>query len=271
MSLQAAGRRSLVDDAIDQLRAQLTAGTWPIGARIPSESVIAERLRVGRNTVREAIRVLVHAGMLESRQGDGTYVRSTTDPGDLVRRIEHADLRDIFEMRRALDVEAARLAAQRRDAADLDRIRAALSRRGAADGSADTPEPHDFDRGDVAEGELDDLVEQDVAFHTAIAIASHNSAMVSTYRWFSDSLWRSIRTVVGDGTLPDASHALHVALADAIEAGDPDAAERAVRRILEPAVIALDALLHDPTRPDPTRPDRTEHHPTGRHPMEHDA
>jgi len=247
MSLQAAGRRSLVDDAIDQLRTELTAGTWPVGTRIPSESVIAERLRVGRNTVREAIRVLVHAGMLESRQGDGTYVRSTTDPGDLIRRIEHADLRDIFEMRRALDVEAARLAAQRRDDEDLRRIRSSLLGRAVADGCAGTEDPHDFDRGEVPEGELDDLVGHDVAFHTAIAIASHNSAMVSTYRWFSDSLWRSIRAVIGDGTLPDASHALHVDLADAIEAGDPDAAEKAVRRILEPAVVALDALLHDTT------------------------
>jgi DNA-binding FadR family transcriptional regulator len=255
MSLQAAGRRSLVDDAIEQLRAQLTAGMWPVGSRIPSESVIAERLRVGRNTVREAIRVLAHAGMLESLQGDGTYVRSTTDPGDLIRQIEHADLRDIFEMRRALDVEAARLAAHRRDASDLARIRAALAERGAADGSADSAEPHDFDRGNVPEGELDDLVECDVAFHTAIAIASHNSAMVKTYQWFSDSLWRSIRTVVGDGTLPDASHALHVALADAIEAGDPDAAESAVRRILEPAVVALDTLLRTPD----TSHDRSEH------------
>lgn len=104
-TLQAAGRRSLVDTTIDQLREQLAAGAWPVGSRIPTEHELAERLRVGRNTVREAIRVLVHAGMLVSRQGEGTFVRSTSDPASVLRGVQRSGVRDVLEVRAALEAE----------------------------------------------------------------------------------------------------------------------------------------------------------------------
>lgn len=112
-TLHAAGRRSLVDVAIEQLRAQLAAGSWAVGERIPTEHELAERLRVGRNTVREAVRVLVHAGMLVTRQGEGTFVRSTSDPAAVLRGVQRSGVRDVLEVRAALEAEAARLAAVR--------------------------------------------------------------------------------------------------------------------------------------------------------------
>jgi len=77
--LTAANRRSLVDNTIDSIRAAILAGTWPIGARVPTETELASLLAVSRNTVREAVSALAHSGLLEVRQGDGTYVRSQTD------------------------------------------------------------------------------------------------------------------------------------------------------------------------------------------------
>lgn len=76
-----------MDTVVDQLRAQLTNGEWAVDDRIPTEHELAEQLGVGRNTVREAVRVLVHAGLLESRQGNGTFVRSTADPAAVLRGI----------------------------------------------------------------------------------------------------------------------------------------------------------------------------------------
>lgn len=78
-SLSQLPRRSLVDCAIDAMREKIESGAWPVGERIPKETELAEMLQVGRNTVREAIRVLSHADVLEVRQGDGTYVRFELD------------------------------------------------------------------------------------------------------------------------------------------------------------------------------------------------
>ncbi len=138
MALQAAGRQSLVDTVVEALRSQLAAGEWKVGARIPTEHALAEQLQVGRNTVREAIRVLVHAGMLRSRQGEGTFVVSAADPGDIMRGVQRAGIRDVLELRIALEAEAARLAALRHEPADLERMRAALDAQARAGGRRGT-------------------------------------------------------------------------------------------------------------------------------------
>lgn len=79
-TLPQAPRRSLVDSTIELIRGQIEGGAWKVGERIPREQELAEMLEVGRNTVREAIRVLSHGQVLEVRQGDGTYVRTNIDP-----------------------------------------------------------------------------------------------------------------------------------------------------------------------------------------------
>jgi DNA-binding FadR family transcriptional regulator len=57
-------RTGLIDGAVDTLRERITAGEWPVGTRIPPEPALAALLGVGRNTVREAVQSLVHAGLL---------------------------------------------------------------------------------------------------------------------------------------------------------------------------------------------------------------
>jgi DNA-binding FadR family transcriptional regulator len=70
---------------------------------------------VGRSTIREAVRVLAHDGILTVRQGDGTYVRPAPASEPLDRRIRRSAILEVYEVRHALEVEAARLAAERRD------------------------------------------------------------------------------------------------------------------------------------------------------------
>src|SRR5580693_7176389 len=108
-------RGSLCDEVIAQLREQISSGSWPVGERIPPESELVERLQVGRGTVREAIKALAHSGLLEVRQGDGTYVTSRSElAGVLRRRMNSVTDLHVQEVRRALEVEGARLAARRR-------------------------------------------------------------------------------------------------------------------------------------------------------------
>ncbi|MFC4057099.1 FadR/GntR family transcriptional regulator [Planomonospora corallina] len=221
MSLRTAHRASLVDQVIDQLKEQITSNSWPMNAKIPTETVLAEQLGVGRNTVREAVRALTHAGLLECRQGDGTYVRATSElSGAMLRRLRAAEQLEIFEVRRALEVEAARLAATRRTEDDITRIDAALAAR-----------EHAWEA-----GEPDGFVEADLAFHMAVVEATHNGVLIDLYQDFSAALRASIKAA---GTSINSSYIPHDAIARAIAAGDAAAAERAGHACMEHILIAL--------------------------------
>ena len=93
-----------------------------------------------------------------------------------MRRVERAGLRDIFEVRRAVEVEAARLAAVRRDDDDLERLRAALAL--AATAGLNDHGHH----ADLPPEEIDRFVEHDLAIHLGVAEAAHNAALLETYR-----------------------------------------------------------------------------------------
>src|SRR3954452_8103932 len=100
--------RTLADETIAHLRAQITSGTWPVGSRIPTEPELVERLGVARNTVREAIRALAHNGLLDIRQGSGTYVVATSElAGVMQRRFAGAEQLHIAELRGALETTGA--------------------------------------------------------------------------------------------------------------------------------------------------------------------
>ncbi|OIV38469.1 GntR family transcriptional regulator [Mangrovactinospora gilvigrisea] len=229
MPLHAAGRHSLVDHAIEQLRAELAAGTWPVGSRIPTEHELAEHLQVGRNTVREAVRVLAHTGLLRSRQGEGTFVVSTVDPESALAAMRRAGIRDVLEVRVALETDAARLAAVRRTPDDLAAMRAAL---------ADEQDVLD-EFGPGGSGTID----PDLAFHTALVDAAHNPALSGVYGFFRGTVREAMLAAFGDEGMPTTSVATHLALVEAVASGDPDEAEAACRRLLDEPVQAVHTLL----------------------------
>jgi DNA-binding FadR family transcriptional regulator len=232
-NLHAAGRTSLVDSAIEQLRAQIGSGAWQVGDRIPTEHELASLLQVGRNTVREAVRVLVHSGMLQSRQGEGTFVRSTSDPAAVLHGVQRAGVRDVLEVRAALETEAARFAALRHTGEDLARMRAALD----AEETILRNEPERSGR--------EASVEHDLEFHTAMVESAHNPALTELYRYFSASVRESMRSSSGDQDMPEVDLDSHRALIDAVESGDPDAAEAACRLLLAEPMAAVGRLLGD--------------------------
>jgi len=103
-------KRSLVDQALDQLRQRITQGVWAIGERLPTEPELSAELGISRNTVREAMRVLAFSGLIEIRQGDGSYLRSMTDPLGAMKAMSHCTLAQAQETRQILEVEAVGLA-----------------------------------------------------------------------------------------------------------------------------------------------------------------
>ncbi|CKH72489.1 GntR family transcriptional regulator [Mycolicibacterium smegmatis] len=195
-------RTGLVDQVIEQLRASVSSGEWPVGTKIPTEPELADTLGVGRNTLREAVRALAHSGILEVRQGDGTYVRATSEVSGALRRLCGSELREVLQVRRCLEVEGARLAASNRTDADLAELRAFLDRTETSDD--------------------DDFVHSDTAFHLAVVRASHNSVLIELYRGLIEAITASVATA---SARPDGKVS-HRGLVEAIAAGDVERAGR---------------------------------------------
>ncbi|GIJ40639.1 FadR/GntR family transcriptional regulator [Micromonospora andamanensis] len=210
------GRR--VRETIAQLRQRIMDGEWPVGGRIPTEPQLVEALGVGRNTVREAVRALAHAGVLECRQGSGTYVLSTDELAPVVaRRLTDDRMTEVIEVRRAFEVEAARLAARRRTPEDLAALDAALATREAA-----------WRGGRVAE-----FVAADAALHTAVVAAAHNAMLAELYASVGTAMRSTLTQAMGDALTPE-RHVDHARLVAAIRAGDPELAAREAGAFLEP-------------------------------------
>ncbi len=173
LSFQALNKQKLVEDVVNQLQTQISSGNLQIGEKIPTEPELMKLLGVGRSTIREAVNVLVHAGLLEKKQGYGTFLTSkTTIQEPLTSRLHRAELMEIYEVRRMLEVETARLACSRRDEDDLIRMRQCLNESQAA----------------LRRGDRQHYIKSDVEFHLAIALASKNSVMIDLYRTFSEVL-----------------------------------------------------------------------------------
>lgn len=217
MALRSPARQTLVGQVIEELREQVASGEWPVGSRIPAEPQLAEALGVGRNTIREAVHALVHAGVLECRQGSGTYVMAADElAGVVARRVGAAQLAEAVEVRRALEVEAARLAALRRSPEDLASLSGALAKRDSA--------WHD--------GRFDDFVEADAELHTAVVAAAHNGMLEQLYRSFGEALRESITDQMG-GPAEPARYVDHSRLIAAIRSRDPGTAAYEAGAFLE--------------------------------------
>jgi GntR family transcriptional regulator, transcriptional repressor for pyruvate dehydrogenase complex len=221
-------RSPLADLAVSQLRDQVLSGQWPVGSRLPAETELAQRLEVGRSTVREAVRALVHAGLLETRQGSGTYVRSVTPEAGWEPTLRRAAVLDAYEVRQALEVQAARLAAVRRTPADLLELRERLAEREQA----------------RARGQDASFVEADLAFHRSVIAAAHNPLLAEMFDSFGTVLKEALAAVISDSEIANLSaDPMHARLAEAIEAGDVAAAEQATHDHLDPTATALRSLV----------------------------
>lgn len=206
-------RTGLVDQMIAVLRANIADGTWPVGSRIPAEPALVEQFGASRNTIREAVGALVQVGMLQRRQGSGTYVVSDSEVSDVIgARLTAADHRHCLELRLAIDVMAAELAARRRTDDAAAELLAVAERRKAA-------------RGDQVA-----LAAADLELHRAVVRASGNPLLVSVYDSLAGLLESAITENVTD--LPGTYDDQHEALVAAIVAGDPEAAANAARSFL---------------------------------------
>lgn len=218
----------LVEQAADRLRAQITGGQWPVGTRLPGETTLARELGVGRSTVREALRALAGAGLVRPRQGAGVFVIATAPETDWPTRVRRAAVTEVYEVRMAVEVHAARLAADRRTAQDVTALEAALAGRRAAAGAADEA-----------------FVEADIALHEAVVAAAHNPLLASLFADFAPSLRTGLTELLALLPLrdedPNTHDRSHAALVRAITEGDGERAVAALTGELAETLALLGA------------------------------
>lgn len=215
---EALNGRSQTDVVIDGIKELLTRGELEPGSRLPTEKDLAAQFGVSRGSLREGVRALAALGVLEPRQGDGTYVTSL-DPRTLLSPLGFlADLQlpahatDLLAVRRVLEAESVALAATRitdEELAELDQVLAVVDR--------NLESAPDLD--------LVAIIHADTEFHRLIARASGNrplAGIIDTLagRTFRTRLWRAI----SDRGSVEGAQAEHRAILDELVRRDPERA-----------------------------------------------
>ena len=202
---------------VDGIKRMLMDGTLTPGDRLPIEKDLGAQLGVSRSSLREGVRALVMSGVLETRQGDGTYV-TTLDPGLLLSPISFLvdlnrpeNIADLQSVRRVLETEAAGRAAL----LIRDEELAAAGQVLATMDQLLQHEPIDHEA----------VMDADIVFHRIIAAASRNSTLAALIealasRTVRGRLWRAIN----EESAELHTHAEHRAILTALQRRDPDAA-----------------------------------------------
>lgn len=231
-------REPLATEVVRQLIDGILASRISAGDRLPSERRLADMLGVGRSVVREALKSLTVLGLVEVRQGDGTYLRGP-ESGFLPRVIEWGlllgahEAMDLVDARCHLEEVIAGLAGVRRTDADLDALRRHMGDMEAS--QTDTPR----------------FVEADKAFHAALAAASGNGTLQRIMSSIASLLGVWIGRVMTQETNFTPTIGEHHRLLAALEAGDPDAARAAAAAHMARARARLERSLGEDGEFDP--------------------
>jgi GntR family transcriptional repressor for pyruvate dehydrogenase complex len=231
--LRAIDRSKLYTSIVAQIVDGIRSGALPPGASLPAERVLAAQLNVSRSSVREAIRVLEHAGVVDVRTGSGTYVADggLSKAADLRVQAamigEHSPL-DVIVARRALEPSAAAVAAEQRGPRDLDKLTRSIAQQARL----------------LARGV--DPADVDLRFHLTLAYATHNPVVRLLAERLIDIMregtWRALKLRSNEhhGTF-QLFLEQHRAILDAVSMRDPAQA----RRAMDQHLATIEAGLRD--------------------------
>ena len=223
--LPSSKKTRLYETIVAQLGQLIQEGKLRPGDRLPPERELAARLQVSRASVREALRSLELQGLLSRRQGSGTFIVALGQE-ELLRAFarlteEGQTLRDIFELRFLLEPPIAAMAARRATPQDIARLEATLKEQ----------------EQQIRLGRSG--VEADMAFHAALAEATHNQALLRLGATLMEVLAPSRDTHL---QTPERSHLSllsHRRILEAIQTGSTTQA----RKAMEEHIVHVDRVL----------------------------
>ena len=190
----------------EQLRDQIIKGAWPPGTKIPSENELTRQLGVSRISIREALQKLVALEILETRQGEGTYVRSMSASIYMsshypVLILNRHDLMEILEYRKIMEVGAVEMAVERATEEDLKTLEEIIHKM-------------EEDSDDEKQFAVDDL-----EFHLTIAKATKNQVIIRVNNIIRDILNVSRKDIVHNLGMHDGLY-YHRKILDALKKRD---------------------------------------------------
>jgi len=215
--------KRISDQVFDQLRELIFRGEFKAGEKILTERELAEAFGVSRTSVRDAINKLVVMGLLEQKQGQGTFVRSpeSKEKSILATMVESQDasISDLLEVRMGLECNAAAMAATRAVEKDFQFMEKSIEEM----------------QKEVQSGRLG--TEADASFHMAIAYATNNPLQVFIMKNFYDFLFTGIRANLeglyqNPGNI-DIILEQHQAIYQAIKQRNPESAYRAMKKHID--------------------------------------
>jgi DNA-binding FadR family transcriptional regulator len=206
---------ALTDQAIEKIKDLIVAGEFAPGSKLPKERELAERLGLSRNSLREAVRALTLIGVLEPRQGDGTYV-TTLEPDLLLAGtmfvsdlLTGGTVLELHEVRRILETAATAMAATRLTDEELEALARTLDRMDAAETTQD-------------------FIDSDLEFHRIIVGACGNTTLASLIQNLSGGTLRArIWRAINERGAVDSTRELHHDIYRALVARDPNLAAAA--------------------------------------------
>jgi DNA-binding FadR family transcriptional regulator len=212
----------------------IVQGVYPVGTGLPSEADLCIEYSVSRSSTREAVKMLSAKGLISSRPKQGIRVLPESSwnmfDTDVLKWIlsskpSLALLKEFTQVRVALEPQAAALASVTASYQQLEVIEKALARMVDADNG------------------LDDPLEADIAFHTAILAASNNRFFLQLTEFISTALRVSIRYTNRIKGVPGADVQKHAEILNTIKSRNPERAKKAVETILDEALELIESKL----------------------------
>jgi DNA-binding FadR family transcriptional regulator len=229
-NLKPVSRVTLGEQVAQQLARQISEGRWRPGDKLPSESELCATLRIGRSTLREAMKSLAFVGLVQMRPGEGTYVLDGTRL--LIDRLRahgtlktEKELQDVGEARLILETELAALAAERLQPADLENLEEILEQMKQSLGE-----------------EGGEYAALDVDFHLAVAKCSKNQMLHELLMPIRGILQEFIAKSQELPGIKHEAHEHHAKILAALRQRNPEKARRAMRAHLQTCEKAFTLL-----------------------------
>ncbi|MBI4501172.1 MAG: FadR family transcriptional regulator [Gemmatimonadetes bacterium] len=208
--------RTTFEEAVQQIADAIRAGDLHIGDRLPSERALAHQMAISRPTLREAVKLLAEAGVIEVKVGPagGMFVRSDVIPLDLIEersKLRISEVSGVLEARRLLEPRVAQLAGLYATETDFEGMQKTI----------DLQRQHADDR--------ERFLQLDLRFHMRIARATQNSTVVALMRFLLERLEIARDMALRDGTYePQWAIGIHERTLKAIMSGNPDEVDAAM-------------------------------------------
>lgn len=232
VQMETIASKKVADQVLEQLLIQIRQGTWKSGEKLPSENELCGTFNVSRISIREAIKQLAAMGLVETHQGEGSFLKEISI-GSCAQNalrpmfvMDPPSLLEIIEFRSIMEPGAMALAADRITLQEIEELEKYVT--------------------DMKDESLDirAFIEDDLKFHVAISKDSHNSFIIKMNDFMFDMLREGMISIVAKLGREDGIH-YHTTILEALKRGDKQTAITVMTEHIERTATRIKALVDD--------------------------